>query len=183
VTSVTLNTLNSIFEHHWSVFPIDLCLQSLANTSDGEDLLRAELLHFKQACVAQEKRIQELESESAQGLRILPSILPPTLSAQPSLVIQNSIVSHKLAGYIDCLMVDKLRELRFLEDQARQALSQSNNNLAVTADILMKPLDNTTTRVRFDENVRPEETRLSVPVMSFSKRDNRTHRFGHGILS
>jgi imidazoleglycerol phosphate dehydratase HisB len=36
----------------------------------------------------------------------------------------------------------------------------------------MKPLDNTTTRVRFDEsvrfdvNVRPDETRIRVPVMS-----------------
>ena len=40
-----------------------LGLQSLSNTSDAEDLLRAELLHFKQACAGQEKRIQELESE------------------------------------------------------------------------------------------------------------------------
>ena len=63
-------------------------------------------------------------------------------------------------------MVAELRELGFLEDQARNALSQSNNNLAVAADILMKPLDNTTTRVRFDESIRPDETRLRVPVMS-----------------
>ena len=63
-------------------------------------------------------------------------------------------------------MVAELRELGFLEDQARKALSQSNNNLAVAADILMKPLDNTTTRVRFDESIRPDETRLRVPVVS-----------------
>ena len=63
-------------------------------------------------------------------------------------------------------MVAELRELGFLEDQARKALSQSNNNLAVAADILMKPLDNTTTRVRFDESICPDETRLRVPVMS-----------------
>ncbi len=37
-----------------------LGLQSLVNTSDAEDLLRAELFHFKQACAAHEKRIQEL---------------------------------------------------------------------------------------------------------------------------
>jgi hypothetical protein len=40
-------------------------------------------------------------------------------------------------------MVDELRELGFLEDQARKAPSQSNNNLAAATDILMKPLDNT----------------------------------------
>jgi hypothetical protein len=35
-----------------------------------------------QTCAAQEKRIQELESERDQGSRILPSILSPVLSAQ-----------------------------------------------------------------------------------------------------
>jgi hypothetical protein len=64
-----------------------------------------------QACAAQEKGIQELESERAKGSRILPSILSPALSAQQSLVIQNSIVSNKPAGYIDSRMVDELREL------------------------------------------------------------------------
>ena len=54
-----------------------------------------------QACVAQEKGIQELESERAQGSRILPSILSPALSTQPSLV------STKPAGYIDSHMVDE----------------------------------------------------------------------------
>jgi hypothetical protein len=63
------------------------------------------------ACAAQEKDIQELESERAQGSRIFPSILSPAMSAQPSLVIQNSIVSNKPAGYIDSHMVDELREL------------------------------------------------------------------------
>ena len=146
-------------------------MQSLVNTSDVEDLLRAELLHFKQACAAQEKRIQELESERDQGSRILPSILSPAIPPQPSLVIQNSIVPNEPAGYIDSRMVDTLRELGFLEDQARQTLSQSNNNLVVTPDILMKPLDNTTTRVRFDDSVRfdecvrLDETRLRVPVL------------------
>jgi hypothetical protein len=62
---------------------LKLELQSLANTSGSDDLLRAELVHFKQACAAQEKRIQELESERAQGTRILPSVFSPALSAQP----------------------------------------------------------------------------------------------------
>ena len=64
-----------------------------------------------QACAAQEKGIQELESECDQGSRILPSILSPALSAQPSLVIQNSIFSNKPAGYIDFCMVDEVREV------------------------------------------------------------------------
>ena len=62
---------------------LKLELQSLANSSGSDDLLRAELVHFKQACAAQEKRIQELESERAQGTRILPSVFSPDLSAQP----------------------------------------------------------------------------------------------------
>jgi hypothetical protein len=49
----------------------------------------------------------------AQGSRTLPSILSPALSTQPSLVIQNSIVSNKPARYIDSRMVDELRELGF----------------------------------------------------------------------
>jgi hypothetical protein len=165
VSPTEMNKLRAQLRDEWR-HDLRLGLQSLANTSDGEDLLRAGLLHFKQACASQEKRIQELESERAQGSRILPSMLSPARSAQPSLMIQNSIVSHKPAGYIDSRIVDKIRELGFLEDHTRQTLSQSNNNLAVVADILMKPLVNTTTRVRFDESVRPEETRLRVPVMS-----------------
>jgi hypothetical protein len=66
-----------------------------------------------QACAAQEKRIQELESERDQGSRILPSILSPAIPPQPSLVIQNSIVPNEPAGYIDSRMVDELRELGF----------------------------------------------------------------------
>jgi hypothetical protein len=84
-----------------------------------------------------------MECVLTQGSQLLPS-LSPALSAQPSLVIQNSIVPNAPAGHIDSHMVNTLRELGFLEDQARQGLSQSNNNLAVTADILTKPLDNTT---------------------------------------
>ncbi len=76
------------------------------------------------------------------------------------------IVPNEPAECIDSRLVDTLRELGFLEDQARQALSQSNNNLAVAADVLMQPLDNTTPRVRFDESVRLDETRIRVPVMS-----------------
>jgi hypothetical protein len=64
-----------------------------------------------QAITSQEKCIQELESEHDQGSRILPSILSPVLSAQPSVVIQNSIVSNKPAGYIDFCMVDEVREI------------------------------------------------------------------------
>jgi hypothetical protein len=90
-------------------------LQSLAKTSDSEDLLRTELLRFKQTCVEQEKRIQELESIRTQGSQFLPS-LSPDLPAQPSLVIQNSIVPNEPAGYIDSRLVDTFRELGFLED-------------------------------------------------------------------
>ena len=43
------------------------------NTSDSEDLLRSELLHFKQASATHEKRIQELESARTQGSQFLPS--------------------------------------------------------------------------------------------------------------
>jgi hypothetical protein len=63
-------------------------------------------------------------------------------------------------------------------DQTRQVLSQSNNNLTVTVDILMKPLDNTTPRVLFDERLRLDETRLRVPVMSSRGRgmvDSQSH--------
>jgi hypothetical protein len=94
------------------------------------------------------------------------------MTTQPSLVIQNSIVPNETAGYIDSRMVDTFRELCFLEDQTRQVPSQSNNNVAVSADILMKPLDNTTPRVRFDDSLRFDEsvrldgTQLRVPVMS-----------------
>ena len=118
-----------------------------ANTSESEDLLRSELLHFKQVCAAHEKRIQELESERA-------------LVARPPLVIPNSIVSNKSAVYIDSRMVAELRHLGFSEDQARETFSQSNNNLSDVADIVMTPLDTTNTRVRFDD------TRLRVPVMT-----------------
>jgi hypothetical protein len=45
----------------------------------------------------QEKRIQELESVRTQGSQLLPS-LSPALPAQPSLVIQNSIVLNEPAG-------------------------------------------------------------------------------------
>ncbi len=67
-------------------------------------------------------------------------------------------------------------DLGFLEDQALKALSQSNNNLEVTADILMQPLDNTTTRVRFDEsvrfdeNVRQDETRFRQGLLVYHNR-------------
>ncbi len=70
-------------------------------------------------------------------------------------------------------MVDDLRDLGFLEDQALETLSQSNNNLEVTVDILMQPLDNTTTRVcfdesvRFDENVRQDETRFRQGLLLY----------------
>jgi hypothetical protein len=159
--------MNELQAQLWDEWRHDLRLelQSLAKTSDSEDLLRAELLRFKLTCAAQEKRIQELESVRTQGSQFLPS-LSPDLPAQPSLVIQNSIVPDEPAGYIDSRLVDSLRELGFLEDQARQAFSQSNNNLAVAADIVMQSLDNTTPRVRFDESVRLDETRLRVPVMS-----------------
>ncbi len=110
------------------------------------------MVHFKQACTAQEKRIQELESERVQRSRILPSVFSPALSTQPPLGLHNSSVTNKPAEYIDSRMVSEFRELG-LEDQVRKSLSQSNNNLAVAADILMKPLDNTTTRVSFDENI------------------------------
>ena len=57
-----MNKLRAHLRDEWN-HDVRLGLQSLANTSDGEDLLRAVLLHFNQACAAQEKRIQELESE------------------------------------------------------------------------------------------------------------------------
>ena len=54
--------MNKLRAHLWDEWHHDLRLglQYLANTSDAEDLLGAELLHFKQACAAHEKRIQEL---------------------------------------------------------------------------------------------------------------------------
>ncbi len=57
-----MNKLRAHLRHEWH-HDLRLGLQSFANSSDGEDLLRAVLLHFNQACAAQEKRIQELESE------------------------------------------------------------------------------------------------------------------------
>ncbi len=165
-----VNELRAQLRDEWH-YDLRLELQSLAKTSDSEDLLRTELLRFKQTCATQEKRIQELESVLTQGSQLSPS-LSSTLSAQPSFVIQNSMVPNEPAGYIDSRLVDTLREVVFLEDQSRQTLSQSNNNLAVVAYILMKPLDNTTPRVRFDDSVRfdeivrLDETRLRLPVMS-----------------
>jgi hypothetical protein len=81
---ILLNELRTQLRDEWR-HDLKLEFQYLTNTSDSEDLLRAELLHFKQACTSQEKRIQELESESDQGSRILPSVLSPVLSEQPSL--------------------------------------------------------------------------------------------------
>jgi hypothetical protein len=51
VHATEMNKLRAQLRDEW-LHDLRLGLQSLANTSDAEDLLRAELLHFKQACAA-----------------------------------------------------------------------------------------------------------------------------------
>ncbi len=89
------------------------CYTSTRHVLHRRSAYRSWSLNAK-ACAAQEKHIQEMESERDQGSRILQSILSPVLSSQSSLVIQNSIVSNKPAGYIDSRKIDELRELGFL---------------------------------------------------------------------
>ncbi len=69
VSVVEMNTLRAQLRDEWC-YVLRLGLQSLPNTSDGEDLLRVELLHFKQALAAQELKKKKINVLKGFCLRV-----------------------------------------------------------------------------------------------------------------